>query len=77
MPCKRLRTLAKLSVLTTPIILTACSTTMDSAVNDLSFCAAAQPIRWSTKDTQETVWQIKEHNAVGRVSCGWGTNNGK
>lgn len=36
-----------------------------------SFCAAAEPLRWSRNDTPETVRQAKEHNAVGKELCGW------
>jgi hypothetical protein len=31
-----------------------------------------QPIYWSARDTQKSVEQIKEHNAVGKAVCGWG-----
>jgi hypothetical protein len=49
---------------------------MDSSAltNELTFCDGAKPIYWSKKDTDKTIWQIKEHNAVGKQSCGWGKN---
>jgi len=43
-----------------------------SVVNADSFCLVALPISWSTKDTDETIEQVKEHNAVGKRLCGWG-----
>jgi hypothetical protein len=36
------------------------------------FCRAAEPIYWSAKDTDKTIAQVKEHNAVGKKLCGWG-----
>jgi hypothetical protein len=41
-------------------------------VNADSFCLIAQPISWSTKDTDSTIEGVKEHNAVGKRLCGWG-----
>lgn len=35
------------------------------------FCAAARPIAWSTADTDNTIREVKAHNAVGRALCGW------
>lgn len=36
------------------------------------FCSEARPIIFSRlKDTVETIQQIKAHNAVGVVLCGW------
>jgi hypothetical protein len=58
-----------------PVILLACAATMDfSARTDAgaSFCAVAKPILWSARDTDETIVQAKEHNAVGIKLCGWG-----
>lgn len=34
------------------------------------FCEVSEPIRWSEKDTPETIAQAKAHNAVGaRLNC--------
>jgi hypothetical protein len=38
----------------------------------VSFCAAAKPILWSARDSDETIRQVKEHNAAGSALCGWG-----
>lgn len=32
-----------------------------------SFCAVSKPIRWSVDDTDETILQSKQHNAVGKA----------
>lgn len=41
-----------------------------------TFCAVAKPIYWSSKDTDDTIAQAKEHNAVGKALCGWGASRG-
>lgn len=40
-------------------------------VNSDSFCLIAQPIAWSSKDTPETIEQVKEMNALGVRLCHW------
>ena len=35
------------------------------------FCAIAKAITWSPKDTDQTILQVKEYNAVGVKLCGW------
>jgi hypothetical protein len=52
----------------------ACATTADSNGSDFhaAFCDVAKPIYWSAADTDETIAQIKEHDAVGAALCGWG-----
>lgn len=39
---------------------------------ELTFCQGAKPLRWSQMDTDDTIVQIKELNAVGVRLCGWG-----
>lgn len=55
------------------VTLTACVTTTASKgkTNTASFCQVAEPIYWSSKDTDETIKQVKEHNAVGVQICNW------
>ncbi|MEO0496906.1 MAG: hypothetical protein AAF141_05980 [Pseudomonadota bacterium] len=36
----------------------------------ISVCDAISPITWSVSDTDETVFQIKEHNEVVATLCG-------
>jgi len=36
-----------------------------------TFCAIARPITWSTRDTDQTILEVKSHNAAGRELCGW------
>ncbi len=51
-------------------MLAGCATTTGSAASKV-YCGAAQPIRWSAADSDETIRQAKAHNAVGRRLCGW------
>lgn len=51
------------------LILSACATTTGSdAIEPIrgaeTFCSVAQPIMWSVNDTDETLRQVKAHNAV-------------
>ncbi len=65
--------LVSLCALTSLAILPACARqTLSSAKGTDVFCKAASPIYWSKKDTDKTLAQIKEHNAVGATLCGWG-----
>jgi hypothetical protein len=54
------------------LILTSCATTTGSDAPTESFCALAKPIHWSAKDTDETIIEVKEHNAVWKKYCGGG-----
>ena len=54
------------------LILASCQTmTPTGATSETSFCDAAMPISYSTRDTPETRKQIIAHNCVGAVLCGW------
>ena len=55
--------------LTLLLILQGCATTTGSAGTDAVVCAAFEPIRWSKKDTDETIRQVKEHNAAWKAVC--------
>jgi hypothetical protein len=58
-----------------PAILQACAAMTGSAgptESHASFCEVAKPILWSAGDTDVTIEQVKEHNAVGAALCGWG-----
>ena len=35
------------------------------------FCRCARPIGWDDADTDDTLKQVREHNAVGVELCGW------
>jgi uncharacterized lipoprotein YajG len=41
-------------------------------ISHASFCEIARPITWADGDTDATLAQIQEHNAVGVKLCGWG-----
>jgi len=45
-----------------------------SSGTEASFCAIGKPIAWSSRDTDATIEQVKEHNAVGAMLCGWDAN---
>lgn len=47
-------------------LLAGCVTTMDTAATDApsGVCLVWQPIRWSTRDTDETIAQAKASNAA-------------
>lgn len=58
------------------LILSACATTTGSGATDPlpgadTFCRVAKPISWSSRDTDETIREVKAHNAVGKALCGW------
>lgn len=36
-----------------------------------TFCANAKPITWSSRDTDETIREVKSHNATGVALCRW------
>jgi hypothetical protein len=51
------------------LILTGCATTTASVGTDAVACSAFEPIRWSKMDTDDTIRQIKEHNAAWAAIC--------
>jgi len=56
-------------------ILSGCVTTMSSSAPATKVtCAAFSPILWSKKDTDKTLAQIKEYNAVFKSLCMPGEN---
>lgn len=66
---KQLRRLALLSGL---LMLAGCQTTAQTVLGVTDFCDAAEPILYSSRDTEETKRQVREHNAVGVKICdGW------
>lgn len=52
-----------------PLLLSACVTTMGSGGTE-TYCGASKPISWSAEDTDETIAQVKSHNAVWVELCG-------
>ena len=68
--CRRATTL--LAVMLT---LSACATTTGSSAapepiaGAETFCRVAQPILWDDADTDETIRQVKAHNAVWKRLC--------
>lgn len=52
------------------LILPGCATTTASVGTDSVACSAFEPIRWSSRDTDDTIRQAKEHNAAWAALCG-------
>ena len=64
--------LAPLVLLLTIVVLAACQTIPETATTECTraMCQAFQPITYSASgDTEETVLEILEHNAVWDVNC--------
>lgn len=68
------RPVVRLSALLLLTLTSCASLTSSPAPTNVAkeFCLIAQPIMWSPKDTDDTIRQIKSHNAVGKELCGWG-----
>lgn len=56
------------------LLLAGCATTTDTAVIDraasLTACQAFRPIAWSRLDTDQTILDVKSHNAAYAAICG-------
>lgn len=53
------------------LLITGCQSVPKTTAGN--FCDIAKPIYWADGDTDETILQAKEHNAVGKSLCGWGS----
>lgn len=51
--------------------LTGCVSMTASSETKQALCDQFQPLRWSGSDTDETIKQAKEHNAVFVKLCRW------
>jgi hypothetical protein len=51
--------------------LAGCGTMTAGGATKAALCEQFAPIKWSDSDTDESLKQIKAHNAVGRAICGW------
>lgn len=71
------KTLGRLCGIASLAILPACATTTGTAVTKADAtrvaCRAFQPLRWSSKDTDYTILQAKEHNSAGAALGCWRT----
>lgn len=63
------RTMRAALLLMPLLILAGCATTTASVGIDPVACSAFEPIRWSKKDSDGTVRQIKQHNAAWLAVC--------
>ncbi len=52
------------------LILPGCATTTASVATYAVACSAFDPIWWSSRNTDETIRQAKEHNAAWASICG-------
>jgi hypothetical protein len=50
------------------LILTGCATTAIVGADAID-CTAFEPIRWPNRDTDETIRQVKGHNAAWKAIC--------
>ena len=65
------------------LALTGCATTTDTGGTDAvmpvtnrqAICSAFVPLPWSTRDTDETIAAVKEHNAAWKAICGKETDD--
>lgn len=77
MQSSRPKRLAKPCAMALLLILPSCAGTMGSAVTKADAtrvaCQSFQPLRWSSKDTDYTILQAKEHNAAGAALGCWKT----
>lgn len=66
--------LARLFAMLSLLTLGACATMTDIAGIEpapvSAACLSFHPIRWSSQDTDQTILEVKEHNAVWRALCG-------
>lgn len=59
---------------TISLVLTGCLHTQEPTEGTKSTattCTIFSPIRWSEKDTRDTIRQAIGHNAAGKAVCGW------
>lgn len=61
--------LVALLALAMPTLAGCATKTATDGRTDVS-CAAFEPLRWSRRDTAETIRQAKEHNAAWDALCG-------
>jgi hypothetical protein len=58
------------------MLATGCATTTDTVAIEPgadTFCRIARPITWSVSDTDQTIREVKEHNAAYDRLCRGGT----
>lgn len=58
-------------MLVTALLLAGCAQTTGTGATKAAICDQFRPIRWSASDTDESLKQIKAHNAVGKAICSW------
>lgn len=53
------------------LTLSSCATLTAGGETERALCSSFRPITWSTQDTDQTIREVKAHNAVGVSVCGW------
>lgn len=68
-----LRAMRALSLTASMLILSGCATltALGETETDRAYCDAFRPISWSARDTDQTIREVKAHNATGRDICAW------
>lgn len=51
--------------------LAACATATGGSATKSALCDQFRPIMWSSQDADQTIAEVKGHNAVGMKLCGW------
>jgi len=64
---RKLKLLAALLML--PLLPAGCATMTGTAATDAVACSAFEPITWSQSDTDETIKEVKSHNAAWSAIC--------
>ena len=59
-----------LALLLTPL-LSACASRTAGSATEMALCDQFKPILWSDADSDKTIAQAKQANAVGARLCGW------
>lgn len=58
-------------MLALPLLLSGCGTTTGGGETRAALCDQFRPVRWSVSDTDATIAQNQQNNAVGVRVCGW------
>ena len=52
------------------LLLTSCASTMGTVETNSAVCSVWRPVTWSTKDTDQTIREVKVSNARRKGYCG-------
>lgn len=60
-----------LTLIAATLTLGSCASLTGGDETDRALCTQFRPISWSTRDTDQTIREVKAHNAVGVAVCSW------